>query len=429
MAETLFDVVLPPRQPFSVPIQIVRRHGVVAWLLEDHSIPVISIAWSWPGGAAFDPPGQEGLASVAFRLLTEGAGDLRAAAFSNALRDIGASLEIDAGRDTAKGIIRALKDALPSALRLAHLSMTQPRLDEDAIERVLAQSVAAARRSLENPATRARHAFWKTAFPTHSVGRMATPETLSALTGADLSRFLLQHVLGAGIQVGVSGAITVTETESALGILFDGLPNLANPQVDPLPPMVSFDWISIAASGPQSTIVFGHDAFSPDDPDWEAAQVAMRVLGGGGLTSRLMEKVRYRRGLTYGIGAGLNVFARSAIVQGSVATSNATAGEVWSLVRTAWQEMAENGPTAEEMTEAVSFFLGSLPLQFADSRGSAQTLLSLQQLGRSPDWLARRPARLAALTRDEVARVARRLLQPDSLRLVVAGAPQGIPGL
>ena len=70
-----------------------------------------------------------------------------------------------------------------------------------------------------------------------------------------------------------------------------------------------------------------------------------------------MENVRYRRGLTYRIGASLDVFARSAIVQGSVATSNATAREVWSLVRAAWQEMAENDPTAEEMTEVMSFFL------------------------------------------------------------------------
>jgi zinc protease len=52
MAETLFGIPLPSRRTFSAPIQIVRRPGAVAWLLEDHSVPVVSLAWSWSGGPA-----------------------------------------------------------------------------------------------------------------------------------------------------------------------------------------------------------------------------------------------------------------------------------------------------------------------------------------------------------------------------------------
>jgi zinc protease len=52
MAETLFGIPLPSRRTFSAPIQIVRWPGAVAWLLEDHSVPVVSLAWSWSGGPA-----------------------------------------------------------------------------------------------------------------------------------------------------------------------------------------------------------------------------------------------------------------------------------------------------------------------------------------------------------------------------------------
>jgi zinc protease len=82
-----------------------------------------------------------------------------------------------------------------------------------------------------------------------------------------------------------------------------------------------------------------------------------------------MESVRDRRGLTYGIGAGLDVLMGGVVVQGAVATDNATAGEVWTLVRQAWQKMAEPGPTEEETADDAAALSGALPQRFADSRG------------------------------------------------------------
>ena len=70
--------------PFRLPIQQVTSNGLTAWLVEDHSVPVVSLSWSWPGGAAFDAPGREGTAGLALALLTEGAGDMPAAAFPSA---------------------------------------------------------------------------------------------------------------------------------------------------------------------------------------------------------------------------------------------------------------------------------------------------------------------------------------------------------
>ena len=173
-------------------------------------------------------------------------------------------------------------------------------------------------------------------------------------------------------------------------------------------------------------MLFAQDGPPPTDPDWEAFQVAIRILSGGDFSSRLTRRVREERGLTYGIGAGLDPLFGRSIVVGSVATENANVGEVWNLIRTAWTEMAEAGPTAEEVANAVAFLSGSLPLQFTDSRRTASLLLGLRQVGRTPEWLAGRPARLAALTRDGVAAACRRLLRPDGLALAVAGQPAGL---
>ena len=120
------------------------------------------------------------------------------------------------------------------------------------------------------------------------------------------------------------------------------------------------------------------------------------------------------------------MIAGQGLVTGSVATENARVTETLNVLRAEWAHMAAEGPTQAELEEAVSYLTGSLPLQFTDSRRTASILMGQRRNGRPADWLAKRPERLAAMTRDGVARVAARVLQPGRLGAVVAGKPEGI---
>jgi len=91
-----------------------------------------------------------------------------------------------------------------------------------------------------------------------------------------------------------------------------------------------------------------------------------------------------------------------------------------------WARMAKDGPTEAERADALAYLTGSMPLQFTDSRRIADTLLALRRNDRPLDWLANRPARLAALDQARLAAVARRLLRPEALAAVIAGQPQGL---
>jgi len=426
MSETIFGVTLPPRRGFSVPIQVIEQDGITAWLVEEHSVPVVSLAWAWPGGAATEPVGREGLSSFAAAMLSEGAGEMNNIAFADALRDEGIGLSFSGGRDSFEGSFRALSAALPEAVRLAKLAMARPRLDAAAITRVRARAVLGARQQLETPAGIARRAFWEAGYPGFPAGRLATPETLSAITESEIREFLAGQMRRSGVMIAASGAINEAGLRAIMSQLFADLPAGAPAAVPALPPLAAFGVARREKTAPQSTLVFGQDGLMPSDPSWEAFQVALRILAGGAFTSRLMRSVREERGLTYGIGAGLDVLFGRGIVVGNVATENSKVGEVWGLIRAAWAEMAANGPTAEEVADAVAFLAGSLPQQFTDSRRTAALLLGLRQTGRAPDWLAGRPARLAALDRAGVAAVAKRVLRPDGLVLAVAGEPQGL---
>ena len=413
---------------FRLPIQRVTSNGLTAWLVEDHSVPVVSLSWSWPGGAAFDAPGREGTAGLAAALLTEGAGDMPAAAFTDALRDAGIGLSFGAGRDDVDGGFRCLVDALPEAERLARLAMTAPRLDQAAIERLRARAIAGARQALETPRGQAGRAFWAAAYPTHTAGRPSggTAESLAAISADDLRSVLGQQLRRDGLTIAAAGAIKPEALAALMDRLFAGLPAGAPATPATLPAFTSFGQRVISLDSPQSQAIFGHDGIGARDPQFETAQIVLRVLGGGGFSSRLTESVRVKRGLTYGIGVGLDTGFGGGVLVGSVASDNGKIAEALSVTRDEWARMAADGPTDAEMAEAIAFLTGSLALQFTDSRRIANTLIAMQRNGRPIDWLDGRSDRLRAITRDDAARMARRLLKPEALSVTVAGRPVGL---
>jgi len=413
---------------FRLPIQRVTSNGLTAWLVEDHSVPVVSLSWSWPGGAAFDAPGREGTAGLAAALLTEGAGDMPAAAFTDALRDAGIGLSFGAGRDDVDGGFRCLVDALPEAERLARLAMTAPRLDQAAIERLRARAIAGARQALETPRGQAGRAFWAAAYPTHTAGRPSggTAESLAAISADDLRSVLGQQLRRDGLTIAAAGAIKPEALAALMDRLFAGLPAGAPATPATLPAFTNFGQRVIGMDSPQSQAIFGHDGIGARDPQFETAQIVLRVFGGGGFSSRLTESVRVKRGLTYGIGVGLDTGFGGGVLVGSVASDNGKIAEALSVTRDEWILMAADGPNDAEMAEAIAFLTGSLALQFTDSRRIANTLIAMQRNGRPIDWLDGRSDRLRAITRDDAARMARRLLKPEALSVTVAGRPVGL---
>jgi zinc protease len=304
--------------------------------------------------------------------------------------------------------------------------MTAPRLDAAAVERLRARAIAGARQSLETPRGLAGRGFWASAFPAHPVGRSAsgTAESLAAISIEEMRGLLGQQMKRDGLTIAAAGAIRPGELVTLMERLFAGLPSGAPAAPPTLPGFTHFGQQVIGLDSPQSLAIFGHEGIGSRDQDFEAAQIVLRILGGGGFSSRLMEAVRVQRGLTYGIGVGLDSLFGGGVITCGFATENARVAEALDVTKAVWSDMAASGPTAAELEEAVAFLTGSLPLQFTDSRRIASTLLAMRRNGRAVDWLDGRNDRLRAITRDGAARVAGTLLQPGAIAVTVAGQPQ-----
>jgi zinc protease len=186
--------------------------------------------------------------------------------------------------------------------------------------------------------------------------------------------------------------------------------------------------VVVARPSAQTIILMGQEGVRRADPDWYAATVMNYVLGGGGFTSRLMEEVREKRGLSYGVYSYLLPLERAALVIAGGSTVNAKAAETLDIMRQEWRRMADEGVTAEELAGAKTYLTGSFPLQLSSTQAIARTLLQVRRDRLGIDYLDRRNDLINAVTAADVQRVARRLLAPDGLLTILVGRPTGIAG-
>jgi zinc protease len=180
---------------------------------------------------------------------------------------------------------------------------------------------------------------------------------------------------------------------------------------------------------PQSVAYFGHAGIERRDPDFFAAFVLNQILGGSGFQSRLMEEVRVKRGLTYGIGSSLSLANLAPGLLGQFSSANDTVADAIAVVRAQWADLAENGVTQDELDAAIRYMTGEYPLRF-DGNGRIAGILAAMQADDMPvDYITNRNAYVEAVTLEDVRRVAARLLKPDALHVVVVGQPVGLsPG-
>jgi zinc protease len=154
--------------------------------------------------------------------------------------------------------------------------------------------------------------------------------------------------------------------------------------------------------------------------------VLNHILGGGGFSSRLMEEVREKRGLTYGVYSFIVDKDRADLLMGQVASANDRMAEAIEVIRAEWQRMLAEGVTPEELEDAKTYLMGAYPLRFDSNAAIARIMVGMQMTGLPIDYIATRNDKVAAVSLADIERVAKRLIDPEALHFVVVGQPEGI---
>ena len=426
LAMLLALAALPVRAAVEIQ-QVTSPGGIDAWLVEESSIPFTALEIRFAPGAALDRTGKRGAVNLMAGLLEEGTGDLDAQGFAAARDALAASFDYDAYDDAVSVSARFLTENRDAAVDLLRRSLVEPAFAQDAVDRVRDQVLSVIARDSTDPGAIARRIWDARAFPDHPYGQPVegTVESVTALTREDIVQAHRDTLVRDNLYVSAVGDIT----PEALGKLLDDLLG-ALPETSDATPPGDAGWnlapgVSVVDyDTPQSVILFGHEGIARDDPDFMTAYILNEIFGGSGFNSRLMEEVRVKRGLTYGIGTYLAPMDYAAMIGGQAASANATAGALVDVVREEWGRVAE-GVTEEELAEVKTYLTGAYPLRFDGNANIAQILVGMQMDGLPTDYVTTRNDEVEAVTLDDIRRVARRIYRPEDLSFVIVGRPEG----
>ncbi|MEP9376609.1 pitrilysin family protein [Aquabacter sp. CN5-332] len=411
--------------------RVMSPGGIEAWLVHDTTLPLIAMEFAFVGGAAQDPKDKPGVASLTASLLDEGAGDLDAAAFQRAVADKAMEISFDANRDDLRGSLRTLSENKDAAFDLLRLAVTQPRFDEEAVERIRAAQLASLRRRSTDPNSLANERWFALAFPDHPYGRPVdgTLASVPTIARADLAAFTKHNLARSNLKVAVVGDISPEDLGRALDRVFGTLPAKADlaPVADVAPKGIgTVDVIPLEV--PQSVVLMGTGGVQRKDNDFIPAYVLNHILGGSAFSSRLFKEVREARGLAYSVYSYQVALDHVGLWFAGTATKNERAGESIRIIGEEFRKILNDGPAQAELDEAKSYLTGSYALRFDTSSKVAGQLLQIQIDDLGIDYIDRRNALIEAVTLDDLKRVAKRLTDATNALIVVVGRPHGLSG-
>ena len=404
--------------------EVVSPKGIHAWLVEDNSVPLVSMRFSFKGGTSQDPLGKEGLANLMTGLFDEGAGDLNSDAFQERMDNLGAERSFAASSDAVAGGIRMLAENRDAVTNLLAFAVNKPRFDQDAIDRIRQQVVASIEASQRNPSTIASRKFSEVLYGNHPYARPddGTVKSLQSISRDDLISFHRKNFARDQLTVGVVGSINAEDLGAMLDKVFGDLPAMAELVPVPDAKLALGTTTSLSFEMPQTSISFVYPAIPRKDPEFFAAYLMNHILGGG-FTSRLYAEVREKRGLAYSVSSSMMLRDHVSALMISTATRPEKAQETLKIIREQVSIMAEDGPTEEELAAAKNFLKGSYAVNNLDSSAAiAETLVSLQKTGLPRDYIDKRSELIDAVTLEQVKAIAKKLLEAEPAILIFGPA-------
>lgn len=408
--------------------EVTSPGGLKAWLVEDHSIPFTAMTIMFKGGASLDAPEKRGAINLMTATLEEGAGEMSSTQFAEALETLGANVSFDVGDDALVVNARALTENRDQAADLLKAALTEPRFDQDAVDRVRSQVESVIRAEATDPSSIAATVMAKQSWGDHPYATSinGTLDSVGKLTREDLIDAKNRVLARDRVVISASGDISAEDLGKLMDKVLGDLPATGSAPL-PAPAKLQLtggvtvvDWDS-----PQTIVSFAQPGLPMDDPDYFAAFVANHILGGGGFSSRLMDEIREKRGLTYGVSTLLDNGLYGDTWRGGMASANDKVAEAVDLTKAEWDRLAQ-GVSDKELKDAKTYLTGEFPLRF-DGNGKISSILAgMQLIGRPIDYVNTRNAQIEAVTAEDVKRVAARVLHSNELRFVLVGRPAGI---
>lgn len=402
-------------------------NGLDVIVLEDHRLPRVSLGIAFRRGGASVAPERAGLAAFTTSLMKRGAADRDALALARAVDEIGGSLSVSSDWDSTTAQVAGLSRDLDTLFSVLRDVVLEPRFDEAEAGRTQGEMLASLERAKDDPGSLVYRFLLESLYPGLRAGLslQGTPDTVVALDADAAREFHRRIAIPNDALLFASGDVDTADlmrrVEAAFGEWARATALGPGPPLPVPTPEAAEVTLVDRPDMVQAHIALAHEGIARTNPERVSAGLMNSVLGGGGFSSRLMNRVRSEAGLAYGVSSGFSMRRGGGIFSISTATRVTEVRRVVDLLVAEVERMRAEPPSEAELQAARSLAVGSFQLALETSDAVLGALVDLDVYGLPEDSLDTYRARVLATTPEDVSRLAQELLHPDRFSIVVVG--------
>jgi len=334
---------------------------------EGNYIPIVSIQLVFSNaGHLSNPAGKDGLADMAARLLNEGTKKEGSSGFATKLDAKAVDIDMHVGRESFVIEVSSLKSEFPYAVERLLELVKDPNYTKEAMDQVKHQKIGWLTQKKSDFDYIAGSALRATLFKGEALGKPydGTLASIKEISLEDVQTFIKTHLGYNNAVAVVGGDITLQEAEGYVAKILSLFPKVVRTEVKKIEASAKKEVVLIDEETQQAYIYFGAPFnYSYEEKDQYKAKIAEYLLGGAGFGSRLMEEIRVKRGLTYGVYASLRRTKPVSYLSGYMQTKLSTQEEAKDLIQEVVDDFVTKGITAKELEDTKKFLLGSEPLR------------------------------------------------------------------
>ncbi len=400
-------------------------NGLRVLVAENRNAPLVSLRALVRSGADHDTAHSAGLASIVADMLDEGAGTRDAIALAEDIGILGAALGTGADWDASYISLDVLSRNTAAALPLFGDVTSRATLPADGLERVRAERLNDILQQRNEPAAIAGKRFAHLLYGTGAYGNSVSgnADSVNRITLDDVRRFYEQHYIPNHSSVVVSGDIAANQAiELVTGALADWRMGSepARPVVAPKPIDASRIYIIDRPQAVQSEIRVGHHGVPRSNEDYFAISV-MNAIFGGVFNSRINLNLRERHGYTYGARSQFAFRRQAGPFVIAAPVRNEVTRESVSEITAELRRIRTGDIETNELDDVKNYLMGVFPATVQTASDIASRLLDMELYGLPEDYFDRYRENIAAVTKEEITRVANKYLDPDRVLIVIVG--------
>ena len=405
--------------------EITLSNGLPILLIPDKKLPYFQMTLLIYSGSSSDPATKLGLSHITAQLLDKGTKQRQATTIANSLEQFGSHFYATSGRDSIEVGGSGLSFYKDQLLKDFSEILLQPSFHKNEIkdmkEKILSQLI----KTVDHPRAMADVALQSYLYETHPYSRriLGQKQDVQSITQKDIFKFYRKHYTPKNSMLAVVGDFDnnkiISKLEAHLG-QWGGAKVL--PVTYPHFPKISGLQIRLIdhPDVKQTRIGLAHKGIKRSNPDFLALRLANTILGRG-FGSRLVEEIRVKRGLTYGIYSTFDSRKDFGPFFVSTFTRHEKVGETLQETLNTIKKFIENGVTSNELTLAKSLMKGGFPRALETAERFAQTLLTLRFHGIPETYLTNFYSEINRIDKSEVNQAIKKYFNAENMKVIVYG--------